>query len=396
MTIRVALVDDEQPFIDELSYLLGKYPDIEIVAAFTNPLTALESIENIKPDVVFLDIDMPYMNGLELALRIQEQCPGIIIVFVTAYSQYALDSFKAYPLDYLLKPVKEARLDEAVKHVGKQFALMHPEMDNAGASGFSGGAVFDNTGTNNPATSSATGLRITCFGKFDLRVPGNNGDIKWGTRRVKELFMYLIDCCGATPSRTELVDGVFGGVDDKKTANNIYVTVYKLRSLLDSIGSSRARIRLKKDYTLQIEPGVCDYIDFIEFARKNATITSHNAGEAARVLSYYNGSYLEDVDQRWVADSAAEVETEYERISLGLANAYVAQERDEEAEKTLLALLVKNPLCDDAHRNLLDLYMKKGNDKAFAARFLEYARMLKAEFGDEPPTKYLRHYNTSL
>jgi two-component SAPR family response regulator len=175
-----------------------------------------------------------------------------------------------------------------------------------------------------------------------------------------------------------------------------YVTVYKLRSLLDSIDKSRDRIRLKKDYTLEIEPGVCDYVDFIEFARKNATITSHNAGEAARIVSLCKGVYLENIDLKWVTDTSAEVEAEFERISLGLASAYIGKGHDKEAESALLVLLTRNPLCDDAYKNLLDLYMKKGNEKAFAPRYLEYARMLKTEFNDEPSAKYSEHYSKIL
>ena len=184
--MRVMLIDDEQPGVDELSYLLGKYPDIEIVGTFTNPLRGLEAVEGIKPDAVFLDIDMPHANGLELALSIQSLQAGIIVVFVTAYSKYALDSFKAYPLDYLLKPVKEARLDATVEHMRRISRLFHPDLKKSASP------------------------RIRCFGKFEIIVPETDTEIKWGTRRVKDLFMYLIDRCGTAPTRGELVSSVFG------------------------------------------------------------------------------------------------------------------------------------------------------------------------------------------
>lgn len=365
--MKIMVIDDEQLCIDELSYLLGKYLDMEIAADFTSPLKALEATGNIKPDAVFLDIDMPHLDGLELALRIQALYAGIIIVFITAYAKYALDSFKAYPLDYLLKPVKEARLDATVEHMRRQYALMHPEIGNNSAL-----------------------MRINCFGGFKL---SGSGDIKWGTRRVKELFMYLVDRCGAAPTRSELASTVFGGVDDKKTANNIYVTIYKLRSLLDAVDPGRKLIRLREDYALEIAPGICDYIDFMRFARHNAVITPKNAVEAARALSLCQGEYLEEEDYRWSLDSAAAVEAEYERIALGLAGIHSSAGRLREAENVLLELLLKNPLAEEGHTALLDLYIKSGSDMAYRERFHEYARMLRIELREKPSAVYSRHYH---
>lgn len=125
--MKVWLIDDERPCLDELGWLLKQYSDVELAGMDTDPVKALGCIGEYTPDVVFLDIDMPKLDGLELALRIQERCPGIIIVFVTAHAQYALDAFKVHPLDFLLKPVRRARLDDCVTHLRKHHALLHPE-----------------------------------------------------------------------------------------------------------------------------------------------------------------------------------------------------------------------------------------------------------------------------
>ncbi|NPV90599.1 MAG: response regulator [Firmicutes bacterium] len=366
--MRVMLIDDEQPGIDELSYLLGKYPDIEIAGAFTNPLRGLEAVERVKPDAVFLDIDMPHADGLELALRIQSLQAGIIVVFVTAYAKYALDSFKAYPLDYLLKPVKEARLDATVEHMRRVNQMFHPDFRRSSS------------------------LHIRCFGRFEIAAPNTGADIKWGTRRVKELLMYLIDLCGAVPTRGELVRTVFGGADDKKTANNIYVTIYKLRGILDGLDPERRLIRLRDDYSLEVSPGICDYLDFMSFARQNPTITQKNAVAAAKALNRCGGGYLEGVDYPWAADTASVVEAEYERISLGLARVHLNAGRSREAENVLQALLTRDPLSEEGHTALLDLYMRNGSDSNYRSAYLEYARILKNDLGEEPSPAYTRHY----
>jgi two-component system, LytTR family, response regulator len=364
--LRAVLIDDEIPFIEELSYLIGKYPDIEIAGTFTSSIKALESLESIKPDVVFLDIDMPHMNGLELALKIQAFYAGTIIIFVTAYSKYALDSFKAYPLDYLLKPVKEARLEAAIEHMRKQYALLH-----------------------SGDTTKET-LKIKCFGRFEVSA---RDEIKWGTRRVKVLFMYLIDRCGAATTKSEVINAVFGGVNDKNTANNMYVTVYKLRSLLDDLDRERRLIRLSEDYALQIMPGVCDYTNFISFARRNAMISGKNAIEAARVLNLCTGDYLEGEDFGWVAETACFIEAEYERLAIQLAGFHLAANRLPEAENILNALLLRNPISEEGYTILLDLYMKNGDQSAFKARYAEYTRMLSKELKVKPPEIYRTYFN---
>lgn len=364
--LRAVLIDDEIPFIEELSYLLGKYPDIEISATFTHSLKALEAFASIRPDVVFLDIDMPHMNGLELALKIQALYAGTIIIFVTAYSKYALDSFSAYPLDYLLKPVKEARLEAAIERMRKQSALLH-----------------------SGDTAKET-LKIKCFGRFEVFAID---EIKWGTRRVKELFMYLIDRCGDAPTKSELINAVFGSVNDKNTANNMYVTVYKLRSLLDGLDRERRLIRFSEDYSLQIMPGVCDYSDFINFARRNAAISGKNAVDGARALNLCTGNYLEGEDFSWATETAYFIEAEYERLAIQLAGFHLAANRRPEAENILNALLLRNPISEEGYTILLDLYMKNDDQAAFKARYAEYTSMLRKELNVKPPEIYRMYFN---
>jgi two-component system, LytTR family, response regulator len=363
--LKAVIIDDELPCVEELSYLLGKYPDIEVTGAYTNSKDALDALERIKPGAVFLDIDMPHMNGLELALKIQAMYSGIIIIFVTAYAKYALDAFNAYPLDFLLKPIREARLDAAVTHMRGQYELTHPE-------------------------SKKEALKIKCFGRFEVLA---GSEIKWGTHRVRELFLYLIGRCGTAPTKDEIIDALFGGVNDKKTANNLYVTLYKLRSLLDTLDGGRKLIRLTEDNALEIAPGICDFTDFMGFAGRNAVITGKNAIDAARALNLCTGMYLKNEDFVWATDTAEFVETEYERIALGLAEYHIESSSLQEAEAVLNTLLLRNPLCDDGYAMLLDMLMKNGNHQAFSERYAEYARVLKRELKVKPREIYRKYFN---
>jgi DNA-binding LytR/AlgR family response regulator len=112
MTIKAILADDEQNLTDYLKQRLGAlWPELEIVATAVNGPEALRLIDDHAPEIVFLDIKMPGLTGLEVAGRID---PKTHVVFVTAFDQYAVDAFDRQAADYLLKPVTDDRLQRAV------------------------------------------------------------------------------------------------------------------------------------------------------------------------------------------------------------------------------------------------------------------------------------------
>jgi two-component system, LytTR family, response regulator len=120
MTIRTLLVDDEPLARRGLELRLREAADIQIVRQCANGREALAAIAEDSPDLMFLDIQMPGMSGLELVAQVpQESMP--MVVFVTAFDRYAIDAFEAHALDYLLKPVDDARLAAALDRVRAQW-----------------------------------------------------------------------------------------------------------------------------------------------------------------------------------------------------------------------------------------------------------------------------------
>jgi two-component system LytT family response regulator len=117
--MRVLIVDDETPARDKLRRLLARESGIEAVAEAADGVEALARIEDFQPDAIFLDIEMPELSGLELAASLPEPVP--MLVFVTAWDQYALRAFDADAIDYLLKPYDEARLQRAMQRLRARF-----------------------------------------------------------------------------------------------------------------------------------------------------------------------------------------------------------------------------------------------------------------------------------
>jgi len=120
--IRAVVVDDERHACEELAHLLGELEDIDVVACCPNAISALQAVRAERPDALFLDIQMPQIDGFQLVSMIdREEMPQI--VFVTAFDEHALKAFEENALDYLLKPVRPDRLARAV---GKLRKLVGP------------------------------------------------------------------------------------------------------------------------------------------------------------------------------------------------------------------------------------------------------------------------------
>ena len=119
-TLRIIVVDDEQLAREELAFLLGQLGDVEVVGHAGNGIEALRVIEELTPDVVMLDVQMPGLTGFEVARRLLRGGIDTELVFVTAYDQHAIEAFEVNAVDYLLKPVEAGRLATAVDRVRRR------------------------------------------------------------------------------------------------------------------------------------------------------------------------------------------------------------------------------------------------------------------------------------
>jgi two-component system LytT family response regulator/two-component system response regulator LytT len=131
--ISAILVDDEKLALDELVYQLQKYADIEITATASNGLEAVKLIEDMEPDLVFLDVQMPGLDGMGVIRSLKDkQIPLPYIVMATAFDQYAVEAFRLEALDYLLKPIEADRLEITVERARRTIAerqkAAQPEM----------------------------------------------------------------------------------------------------------------------------------------------------------------------------------------------------------------------------------------------------------------------------
>lgn len=116
-TLKTLLIDDERLAREELKLLLNKHDEIHVIDEAKNGEEGISKIKELKPDLIFLDISMPGINGFEMLKKLDE-IPKVI--FVTAYDEYAIKAFEVNALDYILKPVDPIRLSEAIQKLSKK------------------------------------------------------------------------------------------------------------------------------------------------------------------------------------------------------------------------------------------------------------------------------------
>jgi len=121
MTLRALIVDDEQPARDLIAILLRDEPDVQVVGECSNGRDAVAAIQRLSPDLVFLDVQMPGLDGFGVLAKLPaERLP--LVVFVTAFDQHAIRAFEVHALDYLLKPFEYDRLRQAVRRARTELA----------------------------------------------------------------------------------------------------------------------------------------------------------------------------------------------------------------------------------------------------------------------------------
>lgn len=229
--MKLLLVDDE-PLVLKSLYRETKEacPDAEIICADCGK-KALEIIEQENIDVVFLDVEMPDINGLVLCRKMKEQEPKLNVIFVTGYSEYAVEAAQEYFSGYFLKPVSAEKIKEGLEH------LRYP-------------------------VHNQKGFYIQCFGQFGVFYDGKR--VSFARSKTMELLAYLIDLRGGVANTMELCevlwpDEIITGVQKSYLRN----LVSDLRKTLQKYGAEDA---FKKQFnSFGIDPSKikCDYYDYL-------------------------------------------------------------------------------------------------------------------------------------
>ena len=266
--MKTILVDDEPMAIQVLENMLSSYKDINIIGRYTKASKALESLKVVEPDIIFLDIEMGEMNGLELAEIFMEKLDNVEIVFVTAYSEYAVDAFEINAIDYLSKPIQEKRLLKAIERLRENIKGSQIENKNKD--------ILDNR------------LKVQSFGGFQV-IDHMDKSLKWRTQKSKELFAYLWEKKDGAVSKDLIIEELFPDRDLEKASTLLHTTIYQLRKNLRDLGYKNGVIYFDDSYQLNL-PIESDFEEF----KKIVGSKMYNDENTRALLEIYIGDFLEE------------------------------------------------------------------------------------------------------
>jgi len=359
--LSAVIVDDEIPVLNLLKMFLQKTGQVNVLETFTDPFEALDNIFNIKPDVVFLDIEMPEMNGLELANCLMEQDDELMVVFVTGYNQYAFEAFQVNALDYLLKPVNPGIIQKCISRLVKL------------------------KGPSDEKKEEKTQNRIRCFG--DFQVYGKNGAVKWATRKVEEMLAYFIVHRGSNIDGWELGEILWPEEEPDKVKTNFHTTLFRLRKTIREEGLS-IEISSKKSgkgiYCCSLGQLSCDIAEFDEMIQKNITPCKSNIHELERVCALYRDDLFLKKDYGWCESKRDWLQRCYLNIIKNMADFYSYNGLYQDAIDKFLTAERITPFDEEIHRILLKVYSVQKNRGMLIKRHEEFKQRLFKEMGVEP------------
>lgn len=374
--LRAVIVDDEQPAIDLLKILLEGTGNVRCVGEYCKSSEAVEHIVALKPDVAFLDVQMPGVNGIELAGYIMDQSVDTKIVFVTAYSDYAVQAFELNAVDYLLKPALPNSVERAVARLLK---LKRSSMESC---------------QNN---SDVGGTQIHCFGKLEVRNAFKDSLIKWRTVKVEELFAFLLYHCEIIVPKGKIIESLWPESEPDIADTNLHTSVYKMKKIIKENDIDISVKFINGGYIMQLGADVnYDVISFNAFIAKDTVLTDASAGEFERMAELYQGEYLGGKGYLWSMAERTRLERYFADLAKRLARYYVGMANFIKAEQILLRSIGYQPYDEDAYEQLLKICSLQSDRHAIIKYYERIQTTLQSELGIEPRPSLKRLYESMM
>lgn len=274
--MRAILIDDEQHALTFLERQLHKHSQIEVIAKYCYfDIKINKDILN-EINIVFLDIDMPNINGLELAEQLLEINPDLFIVFVTAFNEYAVQAFELNALDYILKPVDQKRLKKTLNRISER---------------------RQNNAISEPIAEDH--LQINMFQQLSFQTSNATKLIKWRTKKAQEIFAYLLHNVNQTVRKSHLAELFWPNFQEERAYSQLYTAIYHIRKVLTKYKAYLTIKNIHEGYMLAIDHTTIDVVDWESALNSAPTLTMNTIDEYEQIMKLYTGAYLAVHEYFW-------------------------------------------------------------------------------------------------
>ena len=371
--MKAMLIDDEIPSLELMKLMISKNKHLEVIGAHTNPKEVLLDIKEFIPDVIFVDIEMPYMSGLELASKVMQFNSDIQIVFVTAYEQYALKAFDVNAVNYILKPITEESLDITVNRLLKNHKT---QKEN----------IFLENEINEMIT----------FGEFTVYGNISGQKIQWLTAKAKELFGYFILQKGKEVDKWLLCDVLFPDAASKNAEHSLHSTISRMKAALKKVGIENIITCIKGKYKLDLTGFTCDLWLWGEFLENNPMVTAENLSGYIGIIALYTGELFQGEDYLWGLSTKERINKEYFHSLNKIASYYIRLENYQEAVKYLEEYIKVEPYDEDVTELLIRTYYFIGKRREMTKVYRNLQTILQEELGVHPRESLEKTYEELL
>lgn len=362
--INSIVVDDEKNILEEIKDILEEIDYIKVVEATSDPRQALDIIKNNDIQLAFLDIEMPGINGLELAEKITTMKPDIEIVFITAYNQYAFEAFEKNAIGYLLKPIREERIKRTVEKVLK---IVKEETKNKNL------------------------LKITTFNKFSISI--GTKVIKWRTLKDCEVFAYLVENVDIPLHKEKIIEDIWGDIDVKNGLVYLQSTIYRIRKILGEAGFEDAITYGNNCYTMKYINVDCDIWDYRKYTNKSYEINHENIKLFEHLLEICTGDYLGEDGYSWSIDRCEKVRHKYLELIRNISEFYMKEKKFSKAIEFLEKIIAIDPFYNEGIKLLFKAYHCNKDIYTLNKQFNKIKVLYEEEYGINLSQDIIQYYN---
>ncbi|WP_010244506.1 LytR/AlgR family response regulator transcription factor [Acetivibrio cellulolyticus] len=292
--IKAVIVDDEFYALEGLHMELEDMGGIEVQAMYENGMQFLKEASTLSPDIVFLDIEMPGLNGFELLEKLMDAGIRTNVVFVTAYNHYAVQAFEINAIDYIVKPATKFRLAKTLERIKPGDELRKTKK-----------------------------MEVRCFRHFSILVDGNEINTGWRTRKAEELIAFLLCEKGEFVSKEKIAEALWPETDGEKGVSNLYLAYYYIKKQ-ENINGIRIPVESERGkMRINLEDIDCDMLVFDKYAEKIDDLNgADRIAYLEKTVRLYKGTVFEDRYYSWTVSVQQQYEMEYVKILNSLKEYY--------------------------------------------------------------------------
>ncbi|WP_368654607.1 response regulator [Ornithinibacillus sp. 4-3] len=331
------IIDDEPLAIDSLTIMLNQTKMVNLLNSYTifDPDKETDILKQI--DIVFLDIEMPEMNGLELAEKIYTINPNIEFVFVTAHEQYVTQAYELNITDYILKPVHFNKLITTVNRIQK-----------------------DKETKKEPSLPLSQTIHIHFCGAFAIHINNMVEDIPWRTSKSQELFLYLLHHQDEIISKSDLASTFWPKFNEERVYSQLYNTVYHARKALSKWPNHFQILNHGNGYCLTTKQVEVDVFQWEEKFLNLPPLHRETIKDYEEVLRVCKGNYLPGFEYKWLKGWRKKLEQKWLKGAFAITKYFHQTKNTEAMEHWLVEITKRSPLEMSAHLKLMKLYAKLG------------------------------------